>query len=696
MVSEDFGASWRVLPGPAAQVAAILERKCAGGVLLGAAGEQAFASTDSGASWQTTWQTPALNAVQDLTSGPGCVAYLTRTATTDAFVAKISPAGEVLWSTFLGGAEADTAFALALDAEGSVYVAGNTASSDFPSTLPRLGVVGMSNGFLTKLGADGTLKYSIAFGGEGVDTVTGLGIGASGEAYITGWTYSTAFPTTQGGFQTTAGTSNGFAIKFDGAGRVVYSKLLPGFSVFLPRLQYDPPHPPQSNVAVAVESGGTVLVGGSFGIFGRLSADGATLTPLAKQPGEVSAMTVDGKGDIYVAGRFDGPGTMSGECFYGFAFTLAVNTAAGDVYVTKLSKGDLGQFYFTHLGGQCASSAKTLSVGPDGEVYVGAGPLYLGQNPGLGHFPLVNPVFQNPRSVVFELGPDGSQVTFSSYMGSAGPAVAAGPGAMYSATSSTYPLQVFFPVKDHARVVRIPTGGSPGGMSIGKATNAFSGAQGAAATGMLLRIDGVNFADSTIDLGLDHSGPLPTVLGGVRVLFDGMESEMFRVAPDHVICIVPVRDAGTVSKVQVVRGDQQRSTVFTLAMGRIGQFEDHEGFLSAAFPDLPGSAISDGLVRNPDGTLNDADHPAPLGSTVTLFATGLGDPAVDGATIKVLGNPITKPVRFYLPYYVDAKVRSVPGFVHGLAAVDVPVFSTAGISPTFVGLGASIVAIYVK
>ena len=84
----------------------------------GAGSYQAAFSPDYG----STWRTPQLTNVSGLTTGPGCAIYITRTVTSDAFVAKLSPDGTPLWATFLGGSDQDAPVGLAVDRQDNVWV----------------------------------------------------------------------------------------------------------------------------------------------------------------------------------------------------------------------------------------------------------------------------------------------------------------------------------------------------------------------------------------------------------------------------------------------------------------------------------------------------------------------------------------------------------------------------------------------
>ena len=114
----------------------------------------------------------------------------------DAFVTKVNPSGtSLVYSTYLGGTEEDRGFRIALDGAGNVYVAGLTASSNFPlvsAMQPIFG--GGSDAFITKLNPAGTISYSTFLGGSGLDGATGLAVNATGNAFVTGFTASTDFP----------------------------------------------------------------------------------------------------------------------------------------------------------------------------------------------------------------------------------------------------------------------------------------------------------------------------------------------------------------------------------------------------------------------------------------------------------------------------------------------------------------------
>ncbi len=121
-------------------------------------------------------------------------------AKADVFVAKLdlsqSGAGSLLYSTYAGGSGQDVGAAIAVDPGGNVYVVGVTYSPDFPSVNPLQASAGAnSDAFVFKLNASGSaLVYSTYMAGGGSDEGRAIAVDAAGNAYVTGYTGSAAFP----------------------------------------------------------------------------------------------------------------------------------------------------------------------------------------------------------------------------------------------------------------------------------------------------------------------------------------------------------------------------------------------------------------------------------------------------------------------------------------------------------------------
>src|SRR3989449_4869999 len=141
------------------------------------------------------------------------------------------------YSTYLGGSTIDQGFGIAVDSAGNAYVAGDTISTNFPTTPGAFQTTFggpfccMGDAFVTKLNALGSgLVYSTYLGGGGNDQGNGIAVDSAGHAYVTGFTLSTNFPTTPGAFQTASGGGpDAFVTKLNALGSgLVYSTYLGG------------------------------------------------------------------------------------------------------------------------------------------------------------------------------------------------------------------------------------------------------------------------------------------------------------------------------------------------------------------------------------------------------------------------------------------------------------------------------------
>jgi hypothetical protein len=131
----------------------------------------------------------------------------------DAFVTKVNISGSALgYSTYLGGSSDDdnnliaSPIGIAVDGTGSAYVTGVTTSTNFPTqNAIQASNGGLQDAFVTKLTPTGSgLDYSTYLGGTNSDPGSGIAVDSSGNAYVTGYTFSTNFPTKPGSFNTSA------------------------------------------------------------------------------------------------------------------------------------------------------------------------------------------------------------------------------------------------------------------------------------------------------------------------------------------------------------------------------------------------------------------------------------------------------------------------------------------------------------
>ncbi len=141
----------------------------------------------------------------------------------DAFVAKVNAGGTALdYAGYIGGEANDLGFGVAVDASGSAYVTGSTASSTFPATVgPYLTPNGLDDAFVAKVKSDGTaLEYAGFIGGSGNDSGRAIAVDSLGNAYVTGTTQSdeTTFPVIGGPDATHNGSDDAFVAKVNASG----------------------------------------------------------------------------------------------------------------------------------------------------------------------------------------------------------------------------------------------------------------------------------------------------------------------------------------------------------------------------------------------------------------------------------------------------------------------------------------------
>lgn len=129
---------------------------------------------------------PAPNAFQEHFGGSDA----------DAFVMKLTSDGTgLVYGSYLGGSGRDDGYAIAVDAAGSVYATGRTFSANFPIARPLQPPAGNYDAFLARISPSGNLAFSTYLGGVSQDTGTGVAVDANGEMYLAGNTLSTTFPT---------------------------------------------------------------------------------------------------------------------------------------------------------------------------------------------------------------------------------------------------------------------------------------------------------------------------------------------------------------------------------------------------------------------------------------------------------------------------------------------------------------------
>ncbi len=308
----------------------------------------------------------------------------------------------LLYSTYVGGDSVDTANAIAVDAQGNVYIAGQTVSSNFPVTpgafqskqagmtgqLFPIGVGQVSDAFVTKIDPIGRIVYSTYLGGVSTDVAKAVAVDGQGNVHVAGVTNSTNFPVTAGAFQTSAsfvtnglGQSHIFVTKLNAAGSaLVYSTFIAGNGT------------DQAN-AIAVDSAGNAYITGTTTSLDFPVTSGALQTSAAQGPafsplyhGYVAKLNAAGSGLEYATYLSGSKGAQPSGLALALNGEVAIagSTASSDfpvtqgafqtknsglsAFVSRLNSQGSGLVYSTFLTG--AAFANAVALGSAGEVYV--------------------------------------------------------------------------------------------------------------------------------------------------------------------------------------------------------------------------------------------------------------------------------------------------------------------------------------
>jgi len=251
----------------------------------------------------------------------------------DAFVTKLTPAGAVAYSTYLGGSGQEYGANVAVDASGAAYVAGDTVSADFPTPNGAQPVAPGGygdDGFVAELNPGGTaLVYGTYLGGTNIDQALGIALDPAGNVYASGssrYSFGPAyFPTTAGAYQTTN-----------------YG----GFEAFVVELDVT-----RSGVASLVYG---TLVGG-----------------LVDSPS--SSIAVDAAGDAYITGQAITARSET-DPTYSYPYLDPLQGVVGggnsDAYVTEINPAGSALVWSVFLGGSGDDNPMGLALDASGAVYV--------------------------------------------------------------------------------------------------------------------------------------------------------------------------------------------------------------------------------------------------------------------------------------------------------------------------------------
>ena len=319
----------------------------------------------------------------DFPSTPGAFDF-SHNGSMDVFVVQLASLGDTLgFATFVGGTGADWGYAVTLDQLGFVYVTGETESDDFPITAGAHDDSYDASGdaFILKLNPQGnTLAYSTYVGGAGSDVGWDIAVNNVGEAFVTGSTLSSMFPTTLGAYDTSyAGNRDAFVLRLNQAGSgLVYGTFLGGGSF-------------DEGIDVVVDSTGFLATvtgstesatyptttgafdpdynGGYDSFVTRLNGDGSGLSFStflgAANDDTAYALDTDGAGFFYISGQTASPDFPVTAAAYD-----SILDGSTDAFVVRLNPAGSTLAYATYLGGSGPEQKAYVAVDDLGMAYV--------------------------------------------------------------------------------------------------------------------------------------------------------------------------------------------------------------------------------------------------------------------------------------------------------------------------------------
>jgi uncharacterized protein (TIGR03437 family) len=563
---------------------------------------------------------------------------------TDVFVAKLDPDGNILYSTYFGGSGVDTAVSMAVGNDGSVYVAGQTNSTDFPvtggvyaTTFPAA----LSSSFVFKLNPDGSVAWSTYFP-SGNSSVSAIAVDAAGNPYISGSTFG-GLPTTPGAYQTqftlpnTCGgigpcfpPTEGFLAKFNAKGSaLVFSTYLSNAGNGLTG----------ASTGLALDPAGNAYMAGGGGIF-LMNAAGSNVLKSTMQRFAINAIVLDASGNLYATGSTNVPAGAFPATPGAFqalptpaypALPGQSAGAGGDAFVVKFDSSLSQILAATLIGGEGYDVGKSIAVdSSSGSIIV------CGETDSQA-FPARAP-FQGsfaPRSgFVAAFDATLSQLLFSTYLGSTPfsgrGAIPDGRGNILLA-GSTLASRSGFTTADTVIANKIVLQPAP-----------------------TIRLDSVvNFA-SQIGLGLSPGEAIVAMGDGfgpdAQLLVDGTPLQVVSASQNRIVAIVPA-DAPTsgARQMKVSSGGASSNAMFMPSVP-----------VSPGIYSADGTGFGQGYILNADRTLNSPSNPATAGDPITIFATGVGQfTTVNGYAVTAL--PVAVFVDGFYANGIAAVMKQEPG-----------------------------------
>lgn len=633
------------LPGPAV-VASLIADPFRPGILFAASYQAGiFQSADSGATWTQKSKAQTSHLAEDpnrpviyadavygivastdgftttIPLGPpanvvtqilvaGTTVFEVVTPTNDAFVWKLDANGNTVYATYFGGSSDDSATAMALGADGSVYVTGTTRSVDFPITAgvyasKMPGYPNTLASFVFRLNPDGSLGWSTYFS-DFQSAAKAIAVDSAGNPYV-GGNSSGGLPTTPGAYQTQfkqtylctgligcfPGPTSAFVTKLNAQGSGLF------YSTYVPTDNNK--KTVTAALSLAIDSSGNAWFGGNGNVVEVNSSGSALLASNFQSGVMINAVALDSNSNLYATGKtLTGlNGTLVFPATAG-AFQTAplMPTGLTNAFVIKWD-GSLSHILAaTLLGGELYDAGESIAINRAGNVIVS------GQTSSRAlptHAPF-QAAFSARTGFVAGFDTSLSHLLFSTYLGDehnfdAGAAAADGQGNVLMAGTTL----------------------TQGGSSLGRlVANKISLPAPPAA-----RLDSVVNAASRLAVPIAPGEPIVATGSGfgpdAQLLIDGAPLPTVSATGTTLVAIMPdgAKTSGAY-QIQVSSGGVLSNPVSVAAAPT-----------SPAIFSTDGSGVGQGYILNSDGTLNSPANPASVGSPITIYATGVGAYTLD-------------------------------------------------------------------
>ncbi len=311
---------------------------------------------------------PVVNAQQEEYGGGG-----------DVFIVRLNPQLEIEFYTYFGGSGLEEPMALLVNPYGEIIVAGGTSSDDLTLLNPiQQELNGPSDAFLAKFSSNGTLVFSTYLGGNESDRIEDICINSDGQYLMVGRTESSDFNTTTGAYQEEygGGDSDVFITEITYEGQTILYSTFFGNSAAEDAFDIDVDL--MDNIVIAGLSYGATITTASA--YQQTYGGGITDSIVAKFSSNCSSLiwstllggngwefgdqvSFDFNNNIIVSG-------YTGSTDFPLLNQMQNNSAVNDAFITKLSENGDNLLFSSYFGGNLEDRSYAMEVISDSAIMI--------------------------------------------------------------------------------------------------------------------------------------------------------------------------------------------------------------------------------------------------------------------------------------------------------------------------------------